>query len=228
MSKVKCNIIKDLLPLYVDAVVSEDSKLFVEEHLQECEECRCELEALKKNICFPTETKVSPLKALKKKLFRKNLKVAILSTLGAAAIIIGGMWFIFSYQIPIEYKDKLLDVKLASDGVIDITFNSDDYYRTYAFSTTIEKDGIKQNVVYLYYSDSIWTKYFTNKQNHVPYQFSIGNTIMVDYGMNGKSIPVNENTTAIYYLIGDYQELSSMSYEKLSNEAGKSILIWEK
>lgn len=31
--KISCNIIEDLLPLYVDDMVSEDSRQLVEEHL---------------------------------------------------------------------------------------------------------------------------------------------------------------------------------------------------
>lgn len=34
--KITCNIIDDLLPLYVDDMVSEDSRKLVEEHLKEC------------------------------------------------------------------------------------------------------------------------------------------------------------------------------------------------
>lgn len=33
--KITCNIIEDLLPLYVDDMVSEDSRKLVEEHLKE-------------------------------------------------------------------------------------------------------------------------------------------------------------------------------------------------
>ena len=38
--KMSCNIIEDLLPLYVDDMVSEDSRKLVEEHLKECPACR--------------------------------------------------------------------------------------------------------------------------------------------------------------------------------------------
>ena len=38
--KISCNIIEDLLPLYVDDAVSEDSRQLVEEHLKECASCR--------------------------------------------------------------------------------------------------------------------------------------------------------------------------------------------
>ena len=38
--KITCNIIQDMLPLYVDDVLSEDSRKMVEEHLKDCEACR--------------------------------------------------------------------------------------------------------------------------------------------------------------------------------------------
>ena len=38
--KITCDVIKDLLPLYIDDVLSDDSKSIVEEHFQDCEECR--------------------------------------------------------------------------------------------------------------------------------------------------------------------------------------------
>ena len=37
---ITCNIIQDMLPLYVDDVLSEDSRKMVEEHLKDCEACR--------------------------------------------------------------------------------------------------------------------------------------------------------------------------------------------
>lgn len=38
--KITCDIISDLLPLYVDEVCTEDTKAAVEEHTKECEKCR--------------------------------------------------------------------------------------------------------------------------------------------------------------------------------------------
>ena len=35
MSKISCNVIQDIMPLYVDEIVSEDTKKLVEEHLKE-------------------------------------------------------------------------------------------------------------------------------------------------------------------------------------------------
>ena len=35
MSKISCNVIQDIMPLYVDEIVSEDTKKLVEEHLKD-------------------------------------------------------------------------------------------------------------------------------------------------------------------------------------------------
>lgn len=42
--KNECSIIRDILPLYVENMVSEDTAEFVKEHLESCPVCRAELE----------------------------------------------------------------------------------------------------------------------------------------------------------------------------------------
>ncbi len=44
--KISCNIIQDLLPLYVDKVCSAETVELVEKHLEVCEDCRSELQIL--------------------------------------------------------------------------------------------------------------------------------------------------------------------------------------
>lgn len=41
--KLGCDVIKDLLPLYVDHICSEESRALIDEHLQSCTDCREEL-----------------------------------------------------------------------------------------------------------------------------------------------------------------------------------------
>lgn len=43
----KCNIIRDILPLYIENIVSTDTADFVEEHLEKCASCRAEAETMK-------------------------------------------------------------------------------------------------------------------------------------------------------------------------------------
>lgn len=49
MKKTNCNIIRDLLPSYLDEITSEESNHMIEEHFGECDSCRQAYESLKKN-----------------------------------------------------------------------------------------------------------------------------------------------------------------------------------
>lgn len=49
---LKCEVIKDLLPLYLDEVCSNESRELVEEHLKHCESCRQEAESMKQTYAI--------------------------------------------------------------------------------------------------------------------------------------------------------------------------------
>lgn len=51
-----CEIVKDLLPLYVEDLLSPESRKFVGEHLPECEDCRNYLEKCLKEVDAPVKT----------------------------------------------------------------------------------------------------------------------------------------------------------------------------
>lgn len=55
MSKISCDIIKDMLPLYYDQVCSDDSRKMVEEHLDQCISCKKELDRIQTEIKIPKE-----------------------------------------------------------------------------------------------------------------------------------------------------------------------------
>ena len=81
--KNECNIVKDLLPLYIDGAVSEDSRKLVEEHTALCEDCgkacREMMLALPENRETAVEQNV--LKKAAKKLRRKHMLRGMLLTL---------------------------------------------------------------------------------------------------------------------------------------------------
>ena len=57
MQKVTCDVIKDLMPLYVDDVLSNDSQKLVEEHIAECDKCRELYKKIKEDIpCLSDKT----------------------------------------------------------------------------------------------------------------------------------------------------------------------------
>lgn len=52
--KIPCKVITDLLPLYYDEVCSNESKIMVEEHLAECDDCKEEYVVLSSDIKIPS------------------------------------------------------------------------------------------------------------------------------------------------------------------------------
>jgi anti-sigma factor RsiW len=59
-------MIKDLLPLYVENMLSKDSQLLVESHLKTCPECQKELELLKSNYNSNRNKYCTPASCAKK------------------------------------------------------------------------------------------------------------------------------------------------------------------
>lgn len=49
MEKVHCNIIRDLLPSYLDGVTSEESNQMIDKHFAECSECKKAYDLIKKH-----------------------------------------------------------------------------------------------------------------------------------------------------------------------------------
>ena len=73
MNKKNCDIIKDLLPSYVDDICSEASKMWIEEHLAECESCKQTMQVLKNTEISSKKLEWAQLDA-GKKVKKKQLK----------------------------------------------------------------------------------------------------------------------------------------------------------
>ncbi len=85
MSKINCDIIKDIIPLYIDGVCSKYSIQMVEDHIKECPDCRDLLESFR-NPAITDEIRTSneiEFKELTLKVKKKNRLKAILLVLGA-------------------------------------------------------------------------------------------------------------------------------------------------
>ena len=51
--KITCDIVRDLMPLYIDDVCSDDSRKLIEDHINHCSKCQNELAAMKDPIECP-------------------------------------------------------------------------------------------------------------------------------------------------------------------------------
>ncbi len=58
---MKCEIIRDLMPLYLDDCCSEGSRRLVEEHIKECDSCRRLLGEMSKELVVGTEERCQNL-----------------------------------------------------------------------------------------------------------------------------------------------------------------------
>lgn len=94
-----CEIVNDLLPIYVDGDCSESSRLIVEEHVKTCKECRALLDAMRTSLELeiPKEKKEVPVERALKKLHRKVWQRAI-AIVVVLCMIIGAIFGVSAYH----------------------------------------------------------------------------------------------------------------------------------
>lgn len=94
LEKISCNVIKDLIPSYIDEICSEESRNLVDEHIKSCTDCHTHLELLQ-NTTLTDEKgekeKISYLKKIKKLYAKRqiiSLAFLMMTVIGSFKIII--------------------------------------------------------------------------------------------------------------------------------------------
>lgn len=90
MQEKECNIILDILPLYVDQVCSEESKRYIEEHMEYCASCKNEYEEMKQELVVPVDDDAGMIKKIRR---RNRIEKGIIA--GAVAITLAVVCYIF-------------------------------------------------------------------------------------------------------------------------------------
>ena len=122
---MKCEIIKDLLPSFIDELTSEVSNEAVEEHLAQCESCRAYYEGMKNGnihaqVKMPKE--VDYFLRIREETFRKVM-VAIMLTAVALSLFYGGYQTYYgtksvrSFDVNVTYEKE-------EDGFTDLIFSA--------------------------------------------------------------------------------------------------------
>ncbi len=88
MTKMNCDVIKDMLPLYVEDLASDSTRKIVEEHLDICEECRKEKVSLCTEMTMPRNNDTKIIKNIENTLFRKRIATILASVLTMALIFV--------------------------------------------------------------------------------------------------------------------------------------------
>ena len=95
MERVSCNSIRDMLPLYIDEVVSAETREMVETHLKGCEVCRRELEDMKQPVTLPEEEPQRLRHFVKKRERKRMLRSAAAAVCVCLTLLAAAGYFIF-------------------------------------------------------------------------------------------------------------------------------------
>lgn len=129
--KLDCDIVRDLLPLYHDGVVSETTKESIKEHLENCTDCKREYESICIDIPIETAEMTTRRKFsnMMKKSKRKRFLASVIAVILICITVIGG--YFLQLQIP----------------TVNISCDEITVHCTYKYKT---EEGYKLFVLYSY------------------------------------------------------------------------------
>ena len=237
--KISCNVIEDLLPLYVDDAVSEDSRLLVEEHLKECASCRKMQEEIKRENLFGRDkgntseerkkAEIQSLKKIRNNIRRKRILSVILAAVLVFAVCSMGHYWYYDRETYISSENSGLDIE------------GDKVY------TKINPEGrlkailsVDQKNMFYMISETPWTKKEYPTDENETYQlfdlkdFQEAHDRKTDEPADETSMPAGiEN---VYYVepadvkeaeqLWDYADEPDKAQEKEAELASKCKIIW--
>lgn len=223
MAKITCEVVKDILPLYVDDVLSSDSRALVEEHLKACDECADRYKNLKANDSFTlkkNEEDRAVIKKIKKKIQTKRVVTALISALCIAALAFGVFYGVVIKESYIPYEESGLKVSGNS------LQTNRDYYKSYGMYTP---DG---TTCFIYMTTTVYTG-----------MKGKGRVITIeDLSDEGRAMKIDDNddgvtdsaliNSKIYYVSEEYsRQMSHGKWQSLTDKEietlkHNSVLVW--
>lgn len=191
MKEINCNVIKDILPLYVDHVVSQDTRELVGEHLESCDECRTEAELLQKEVLLPDNAaaqmrEAAPLKKFKKDWRNKKVIISLLSAAVTAAVLFGIFFLMTCSYEPVAYDPELISIEEIK-GEIYAHYHGRSYAMVEAIELgTVELNGEEKKAVAFFYADTFWSKHVEplyqkeSERDERDFRFSLGSKDELD------------------------------------------------
>ncbi len=219
--KYPCEMIQDLLPLYLDGVCSEESKKGIEEHLQECSNCKEFLSAMreadKMEIENPNEDrerqKAASFKAVRKKIFGKQILIAVAVVVVLIAIAFVTVGVLKNTSEVVAYEDNISVSMVDGDLVGRLHGSRQNYVKIKRITSTI--NGKEENYLFFYVSNTRWDALTTNSE-----VFSEYTLCYADKGA--------DSIDAVYYFAGNYTDIENISGEELQEVIDASKLLWNK
>ena len=202
MNKENCNIIKDLLPSYIEMMVSKDSKVFIEQHIANCVECKEVLNKMNSQILIENAENQSDdiIERDTINKVRKKIKMhAKILFYGSIIICILVLMLIFSRLYTYNFLKNVYEKysQINQSNNYRLTVNT--IYKNY------EENEDFTNISELYYKDGKYKEIiYDNYNKKTPQTIILGEInsnekTIIDY--QNKKINKRKNST-IYYKTG--------------------------
>lgn len=204
--KNECSIVRDLLPLYAEDMVSADTGEFVKEHLEGCTECKEEYEKMRSPQTPDTvsaqkngiegmnggeesdsRADVMPLVNLQRKLRKQKVKTALCTGLFLVALFVAA-FACLSIPVYFPYEADLFTIKDNGDKSITIAFDERvTDYRLVTDAYNCPEEGITEGMgtYQIEAWTSLWSKWFSKgSAQSVTIQKGVDEEISVYYTSN--------------------------------------------
>lgn len=201
--KVTCNVIKDVLPLYLENMLSDDSCIMVEEHIEQCQECKNYLNEMCTFNEMPVDRNTSPLLKIKSTLRKKKIQTAIFSMMFSIMIFVITIAFLTAPEY-IPYSEGSVTINEIGNGSVLAQFEDTVY------GYDINRYPTDDNTGYVYHIttwNSLWNRNIKKSNTN--------NTILN---------PNDENVVSVYYYHIDGSE-DILMYGKDINPNGGIVTL---
>lgn len=184
MEKVRCSIIQDLLPLYIDGAVSPQTAEAVKQHLNTCPSCQKEYSSMTGTLTLPvnhvlTGESARTLKAFKRRWKHKIMVIILISvvltvlTIGVCAAVyqnVGAVHDSFSPSMHITLRDLN-----SSDGWQPIHFDNADVlnFDSVFYSRAVINDANSTDAVLLRFINPVSHEYVAEAEVFPGTSFSL-------------------------------------------------------
>lgn len=154
----ECNVVKDLMPLYYDRMISDETAASVQEHLSNCPACSLAFSEFQGQISFSRSNAapVLPLKSVKRKLRISRIIATMLGILLSMAIVFAAYYVqpvVIEYGASEMYEQPDMDTAIAVirdqfdsfEGckLFSVRYTDDDFcQRELDYCNTLAPDGV--------------------------------------------------------------------------------------
>ena len=156
----ECSIVQDLLPLYAERMVRDETAAFVEDHLKTCQTCRKEYEQTRDPRPAPLPSDgAAPLRNLSRKLRARRIQTIALTAVFVAALIVSALSVLFA-PVYLPYSKGLVTIgEYGSDGVL-LTFDPSVRHMSYRIGN--DPDGRDFRICYVEAWTTLWDRWFSS------------------------------------------------------------------